>query len=77
MYLYGNDIDQTTNPLEAGLGWITKLDKGPFIGSKILKEIKQAGLKRKLVAFVLSKPGFPRKDYRIIVDGSACRNNFV
>lgn len=72
MCLYGNDIDQTTNPLEAGLGWITKLDKGPFIGSEFLKEVKEIGVKRKLVAFKLSAPGFPRKDYKIFKDGNEC-----
>ena len=70
MYLYGNDIDQTTNPLEAALGWITKLDKGDFIGRDALLKIKEAGLKRRLVAFVLDKPGFPRKDYKILKDGT-------
>jgi len=72
MYLYGNDIDQTTNPLEAGLGWITKLDKGPFNGSEILKVIKEEGVRRRLVAFTLSAPGFPRKDYKIFADGKEC-----
>lgn len=69
MYLYGNDIDQTTNPLEAALGWITKPDKGDFIGRDAILKIKQAGIKRRLVAFVLDKPGFPRKDYKIVKDG--------
>lgn len=72
MYLYGNDIDQTTNPLEAGLDWITKLDKGPFIGSEYLKEVKEQGVKRKMVAFILSAPGFPRKDYKIYKNGKEC-----
>lgn len=65
MCLYGNDIDQTTNPLEAGLAWITKLDKGDFIGRDALLKIKETGLKRRLVAFVLKEAGFPRKSYRI------------
>jgi aminomethyltransferase len=68
MCLYGNDIDQTTNPLEAGLGWITKLDKGDFIGREALIKIKEQGLERKLVAFVLNKAGFPRKGYKIFRD---------
>ena len=72
MYLYGNDIDQTTNPIEAGLGWITKLEKGPFIGSEYLNMVKEAGVQRKLVAFVLKAPGFPRKDYKIFRDGTEC-----
>ena len=65
MCLYGNDIDQTTNPLEAGLGWITKLDKGDFIGRDALVKIKENGVTRKLVAFTLEQSGFPRKDYKI------------
>jgi aminomethyltransferase len=69
MCLYGNDIDQSTNPLEAGLGWITKLDKGDFIGSGVLRKVKEEGVKRRLVAFTLEGPGFPRKGYRILKDG--------
>jgi aminomethyltransferase len=69
MCLYGNDIDQTTNPLEAGLGWITKLDKAKFIGHDAIAEIKKEGLKRRLVAFVLNDSGFPRKGYKIFTNG--------
>lgn len=69
MYLYGNDIDETTNPIEAGLGWITKLDKGNFIGSEIIKKVKEEGITRRLVAFTLQEPGFPRKGYKIFKDG--------
>lgn len=69
MCLYGNDIDQTTNPLEAGLGWITKLAKGDFIAADVLKKVKEDGLKRRLVAFVLDAPGFPRHGYKIVKDG--------
>ncbi len=58
--LYGNDIDKTTNPLEAGLGWIVKLDKKDFIGKESLLKIKDAGLKRKLVGFEVSNRGIPR-----------------
>jgi aminomethyltransferase len=65
MCLYGNDIDQTTNPLEAGLGWITKLEKGEFIGREALLNVKTQGVKRKLVAFVLKNSGFPRLNYEI------------
>jgi aminomethyltransferase len=68
--LYGNDIDQTTNPLEAGLGWITKLDKGDFIGKSALVQAKNAGLKRKLVGFAVEGKSFPRHGYIIRVDGS-------
>ena len=63
--LYGNDIDQTTNPLEAGLGWVVKLDKGDFIGKGPILKTKKEGLKRKLVPFVLKGKGFPRKGYEI------------
>lgn len=69
MCLYGNDIDQTTNPLEAGLGWITKLDKGDFIGSHVLRTVKEQGVTRRLVAFVLNGTGFPRKGYEIQKSG--------
>ncbi len=66
--LYGNDIDQTTNPLEAGLGWIVKLDKGNFIGKEPIAKMKKDGIKRKLIPFVLRKSGFPRKGYEIHKD---------
>ena len=69
MCLYGNDIDQTTNPLEAGLGWITKLEGADFIGRESLLKIKEAGVNRRLVAFVLKDSGFPRKGYEICIDG--------
>jgi aminomethyltransferase len=68
--LYGNDIDQTTNPLEAGLGWITKLDKGDFIGRSALVQAKIEGLKRKLVGFTVDEKTFPRHGYDIRSDGS-------
>jgi len=68
--LYGNDIDETTNPLEAGLGWITKLNKGDFNGSDVLKKVKEEGIKRRLVAFkMLGDKFIPRHLYKI-VDGS-------
>lgn len=62
--LYGNDIDDTTSPLEAGLGWITKFTKD-FINSENLKAQKEAGVNRKLVAFELLDKGIPRHDYEI------------
>jgi len=67
--LYGNDIDQNTNPLEAGLGWIVKLDKGDFVGKESISELKQKGLTRKLVAFELKEKAFPRRHYRIQKEG--------
>jgi aminomethyltransferase len=54
--LYGNDIDDTTSPLEAGLGWITKLNKGEFIGRELMLQEKAQGIQRRLVGFqVLDK----------------------
>jgi aminomethyltransferase len=62
--LYGNDIDDTTSPLEAGLGWITKFTK-EFTNSKALQEQKQHGVKRKLVGFTMIDKGIPRHGYEI------------
>jgi aminomethyltransferase len=67
--LYGNDIDQTTNPLEAGLGWVVKPDKGDFVGKEPILKLKEDGLKRKLVAFELKDQAFPRPHYEIEKDG--------
>jgi aminomethyltransferase len=61
--LYGNDIDETTNPLEAGLAWTVKLDKGDFVGRSALLEIKQKGLARKLVGFEVTGRGIARHGY--------------
>ncbi|MBT1700768.1 glycine cleavage system aminomethyltransferase GcvT [Fulvivirgaceae bacterium PWU4] len=62
--LYGNDIDDTTSPLEAGLGWITKFTKD-FTNSASLKKQKEEGVKRKLVGFKMIDKGIPRHDYQI------------
>lgn len=62
--LYGNDIDDTTSPLEAGLGWITKFTKD-FVNSSNLAVQKEAGLKNKLVGFEMIDRGIPRHDYEI------------
>jgi aminomethyltransferase len=62
--LYGNDINDTTSPLEAGLGWITKFDK-EFTNSENLKKQKEAGVSRKLVGFEMIERGIPRHDYEI------------
>jgi aminomethyltransferase len=68
--LYGNDIDDTHTALEAGLGWIVKLDKaGDFIGKQALLQQKAAGVKRKLVGFELTGSGIPRHGYPILKDG--------
>jgi len=65
--LYGNDIDDTTSPLEAGLGWVTKFTK-EFVNSKALKAQKEAGVTKKLVGFVLDERGIPRQGYDIVDD---------
>jgi len=65
MALYGNDIDQTTNPIEAGLGWIVKLEKGDFVGSDVITKVKEAKPQRRLVCMVLKGQAFPRKGYDI------------
>jgi aminomethyltransferase len=62
--LYGNDIDDTTSPLEAGLGWITKFTKD-FVNRSGLERQKKEGVKRKLVGFVMVDRGIPRHDYEI------------
>lgn len=66
--LYGNDIDDTTSPIEAGLGWITKFTKD-FTNSEALKAEKERGAERKLIAFKLDDRGIPRQGYDI-VDGN-------
>lgn len=63
--LYGNDISDETSALEAGLGWITKLKKGDFVGSDFLKRQKAEGLKRRLVGFTLDERRVPRHGYPI------------
>jgi aminomethyltransferase len=70
--LYGNDIDQTTMPLEAKLGWITKLQKGDFVGRDAMLRAKEAGLKRTLVGLTLDGRAFPRHGYDIAVHGTVC-----
>ena len=67
--LYGNDIDEETTPLEAGLGWTVKLDKGEFVGRSALAALKQQGIERRLSGFVLKERGVPRPGYEIRVEG--------
>jgi len=67
--LYGNDLDEHHTPLEAGLGWLTKLDKGPFVGRDALVRQKEKGVERRLVGLVLGERGFPRPGYAIISGG--------
>ncbi|MDO7847049.1 glycine cleavage system aminomethyltransferase GcvT [Hymenobacter sp. M29] len=63
--LYGNDIDDTTSPLEAGLGWITKFTK-EFTNSENLKKQKEVGVQKKLVGFVMDGSGIPRGHYELV-----------
>jgi len=68
--LYGNDIDETTNPLEAGLGWITKLDRGDFIGREALLKVKSAGVARRLTGFIVGETrSVPRQHYALRSEG--------
>ena len=62
--LYGNDIDDTTSPIESGLGWVTKFNK-EFIDKKFLQDQKEKGVARKLIAFEMIDRGIPRHDYEI------------
>jgi len=69
--LYGNDIDERRTPLEAGLGWVTKLDKGDFIGRAAIAKQKESGVRERLVGFVCRERGFPRHGYAVQIDGEA------
>jgi aminomethyltransferase len=69
--LYGNDIDETTNPLEAGLGWVVKPGKGEFIGREAIENVRATGPTRKLVGFEMVERAVPRHGYRIVKDGRA------
>jgi len=65
LLLHGNDITEETNPYEAGLGWLVKLDKGPFVGREALSTISEDGPSRKLVGFVATERGIPRDGHAI------------
>lgn len=67
--LYGNDIDETTHPLEAGLGWITKLNKGDFLGKAVMVKAKSEGLKRMLVGLEVDGKVPARHGYEVHKDG--------
>jgi len=67
--LYGSDMDDETTPLEAGLGWVVKLEKGEFMGREAMRRQREAGVPRKLVGFTLTDPGIPRHGYRVLRDG--------
>lgn len=65
--LYGNDLDEEHTPLEAGLGWVVKLEKGEFVGREALRRQKEEGVRQRLVGFRLRERGFPRHGYRVMV----------
>ncbi len=69
MALYGNDIDASTNPLDAGLGWAVKLDKGDFTGKAAIAKVKAAGPKRKLVGFEMKDRAIARHGYEVAING--------
>ncbi len=70
MALYGNDIDETTHPFEAGLGWTVKMDKGDFVGREALLELQSRGLTRKLVGFEVTDRAIARDHWEVIDSGS-------
>jgi aminomethyltransferase len=67
--LYGNDLDREHTALEAGLGWIVKLEKGPFVGREALARQKEAGVPRRLAGLRLTTRGFPRPGYPVVAEG--------
>jgi aminomethyltransferase len=70
MALYGHEIDASISPLEAGLAWIVKLDKGEFVGREALLRQKENGVKRKLVGFNMLGRGIGRDGYEVLLNGS-------
>ncbi|HKI04834.1 MAG TPA: glycine cleavage system aminomethyltransferase GcvT [Thermoanaerobaculia bacterium] len=71
MALYGHELDETTTPFEAGLGWVVKLDKGDFLGRGALVAQKAAGTPRKLVGFEVQGRGIARQGHGVVTDGGA------
>ena len=71
MALYGNDIDDTTTPYEAGLGWLVKMKKGDFVGRAALERQKAAGIPRKLIGFTMPDRAFPRHGYAVFCNGES------
>jgi aminomethyltransferase len=67
MSLYGHELDDDISTLEANLGWITKIDKGDFVGREDLVALKAAGLKRKLAGFEMKEPGIARDGFDVYV----------
>jgi aminomethyltransferase len=70
MALYGHEIDETTTLLEANLGWISKFNKGDFIGRDPLVKQKEEGLKRRLVGFEMTERGIARDGQEVLVNGA-------
>jgi glycine cleavage system T protein (aminomethyltransferase) len=69
--LYGNDIDETTNPLDAGLGWVVKPAKGAFLGRDAIERVRAAGLTRRLIGFEMVERAVARHGYPILHDGTS------
>lgn len=72
MPLYGQEISATSNPLEAGLGWVISLTKGSFVGREALLKSRLEGLSQKLVGFEMTQRSVPRHGYEVVVDGNTC-----
>jgi aminomethyltransferase len=70
MALYGHEIDASISPLEAGLAWIVKFDKGPFVGREALLKQKEAGVRRMLAGFEMRGRGIAREGYEVRIDGA-------
>ncbi len=68
--LYGNDIDETTNPLEAGLGWIVKPNKGDFVGRDAIERLRADGVRRRLVGLEMIERAVARHGYPVVADGA-------
>lgn len=71
MALYGHEIDASITPLEAGLAWIVKFDKGDFVGRAALERQRAEGLKRRLIGFEMTERGIGRDGYEVRIDGEA------
>jgi aminomethyltransferase len=67
--LYGNDVDERRNPLEAGLGWITRLDKGDFVGREAIARVQEQGVRHRLIGFICRERAFPRHGYEVRLNG--------
>jgi aminomethyltransferase len=69
MALYGHEIDASISPLEAGLDWIVKFDKGDFVGREALVRLRDGGVKRQLLGFEMCGRGIARDGYEVYLDG--------